>query len=90
MEFNKPSYGHKSYESALNGISSYVSSKHKDLIPTPKDWGQYKSKLAKLIKKFLKEQSLDYKASGKDSAVDYNANQVQDNFKEFKEWLTEQ
>lgn len=88
--FKKPRFGHKSYHSAINGISKYINENHKELIPKVKDPNQYFSWLGRFIKMFLIEEDLAFKSGKKHSVVDYNANIVQDNFKLFKEWIKKQ
>ena len=87
--FKKPSTGHKSYGSALNGVSLYIQNNHYELIKS-KEYSQLKSKLSKLLCKFLIEKGLPIKNNGKQSSSDFNANVVQQNWKAFKEWLRSQ
>jgi len=85
-KFDKPKHGHKSYDSALNGVAVYQQKNHKELIFS-KDGNQYFSKLGKLMIVFLKENDFDLKDNGSYSAIQYNANVVQENWAKFKEFL---
>ncbi|WP_439132399.1 hypothetical protein [Polaribacter sp.] len=89
MKFNKPSYGHKSYNSAYNGILNYIQDNHQDVIPKTKDVNQYFSKVNKLIRKFLKSKNLKVKDNGSSNSAHFNANVIQENWKEFKQYLEE-
>ena len=57
----KPRSGHKSKESALNGVSQFIQINYSELIPKYKESGQYNSFLSKFMREFLKENSLSFK-----------------------------
>lgn len=86
---SKPKTGHKSYESAFNGIALYQQKNYSDLI-TVRGVNQYSSALNKLLIKFLKETGLRCENDGSSKSVYKNANTTQDNWGEFKKWISNQ
>jgi hypothetical protein len=87
MQFNRPSRGHKSTDSAINGIARYVQNRSYQVIPKIKDGNQFGSKLHKLMREFLKENNLDCKDNGSYKSAWYNSNVIQNNFELFKNWI---
>ena len=85
-KFNKPKFGYKGYATAINGIANFQQEHYPSLIQT-KDPNQYLSKLGGLIRHFLEISGIEYKKEKSYSAIDYNANLVQENWKQFKEYL---
>lgn len=84
--FHKRNFGYKGYATAINGIAKFQQEYHPSLIQV-KDPNQYLSKLGGLIQDFLEKQEIEYMKKKSYSAIDYNANLVQDNWKQFKEYL---
>lgn len=82
----KPKFGYKGYKTAGNGISKYIVTNHKGLIEA-KDGFQFFSLMNKLCIEFLKYNNLPHKDKGDFTSQDYNFNQVQENFKLFKQYL---
>ena len=86
-KFDRPSNGHKSYNSAINGVALYVQSRDFEVINKCKDANQFASKLSKLMRRFLSDLNLPVKNNGHWKSSDYNANVIQDNWNEFKNWI---
>lgn len=85
-KFNKPSWGHKSYNSAINGVAKYFQAQKPDFFGKV-DGNQFFSKLNQLMIKFLKEHNFDHRNSKKHSAHDYNANVIQSNWVAWKAYV---
>ena len=83
----KPKTGHKSKESALNGVANFIQANHSDIVPRVKDGNQLFSFIGNLMRKFLKENELQVKDNGSHGAMSYNANIIQDNWGMFKKFL---
>lgn len=86
----KQKFGHKSRASALSGIAKYQQENHSNLITSITDPNQYFSKLSTLMINFLKENNLKVYDNGRHTSRENNANEVQNNWKLFKLWLTKQ
>ena len=84
--FKRPATGHKSYESALNGIMKYIQTNKPLLIPKVEVNKQF-TLLNGLLIVFLKEKELTFRNTNSTANMYFNANLVQDNFKLFKHWL---
>lgn len=84
---NRPRTGYKSYKSAINGVSKYVQDHFSNCIEKTSSPPTFFKRLNLLMISFLKENNFEFKNGGSYSVMDYNANKVQDNWKEFKEWL---
>lgn len=84
---NKPKFGNKSYHSAINGVAKYQSLNYQNMIDT-KDPNKYFSQLSKLMRRFLNENNLKCIDNDTHKAQDKNANTIQDNWVDFKLWLS--
>lgn len=89
MRFNRPSSGHKSYNSAINGVAKFIQTRDFSVLGNIKDPNQFGSKLNKLMRRFLKENNLKCFDNQKFKSHDLNANLVQDNFDKFKRWIND-
>lgn len=93
MSNTKPRRGHKSYESAFNGVALYVQKHRMDLLKAPYesiDANQFTSRFGLLMRTFLKDNDLKVADNGRHSSADKNANTIQDNWDLFKKWLKSQ
>lgn len=84
--FHKPKFGYKGYATAINGIAKFQQDHYPSLIQT-KDGNQYFSKLGGIIRSYLEQKGVEYKKEKNYHAVDYNANLVQENWNDFKQYL---
>lgn len=87
MKFNRPYTGHKSIESAFNGVASYIQLKHPEILTKTKDPNQLFSQIRKLMIKYLQARNIPHNPKLSHSAGNYNANLIQNDFAQFVEYL---
>lgn len=87
-KFNRPYSGHKSYESAFNGVALYIQGNFKNLLTGNNN--RVFSEVNEVMRNYLKEKGLKAKENNKSSSMDFNANVIQNDWKSFKNWLKEQ
>lgn len=84
--FKRPSFGHKSYDSALNGIINYTFNNDNSIFKGL-DGNQRRKKVGLIMKGFLRYMKIEHRIKGNEKDLRYNANLVQNNFKEYKKYL---
>lgn len=87
MRFNRPYTGHKSVESAFNGVASYVQIKYPKVLTKTKDPNQIFSQIRKLMIRYLQERNIPHDPKLSQAAGNYNANLIQNDFTQFVEYL---
>lgn len=85
MKFNKPYKGYGSYQSAVNGIANYIQNYERFRISGNPN--MFFNKLSDLMILYLSEKKLKFRNNKKISSMYFNANMIQENFKNFKQWL---
>lgn len=84
--FDKPTYGHKSYYSAANGVYKYTL-EYARHIYKGLDINQRRKKLHSIVKQFLIHEGIEHKTGKSYKSLFYNCNLVQENFDKFKQYL---
>jgi len=87
MKFKRPHTGHKSQESAFNGVASFIQLKFPNVIEKTNDPNKLFSQIRKLMIKYLEFKGIDHKTKLSNIDGDYNANLIQNDFKSFIEYL---
>ena len=87
MKFKRPYTGHKSQESAFNGVCVYIQTKFPNVIEKTKDTNKLFSQIRKLMIKYLEFKGIDHKTKLSYTDGNYNANLIQNDFKSFVGYL---
>ncbi len=85
--FKKPARGHKSYESAYNGICKYIERIRCDLFVDCKDCNQGFSKVGSIVRVFLTIKNIEHRKGKRYEDVVFNCNLAQEYFNEFKVFI---